>query len=379
MREFDAEWFRTIVQLRRVSETVIRVVDAETGAPIDNAKISVAWLYYDAGLAITTGADGIARMKVQLPVIVTVSADQYASAREVVDNAPVPGCPERATEDTAVTLSLPPKCDVPAPVTLDVRLARGTVVSGTVLGPDGNTVADARVVISGPSGVPPHKVVDTRATTDASGRFEARVPTPGRYVMMAERRDLANDGPNAIDIPAQGRSDLIAHVAPRAAIRGTVVDLSGKAVASARVSLADGTIAPVVSDANGRFAIENVAGPVDLIANHGSDASTFHRVKPGEHADVVLQVGASGISGVAVERDGTPVEGAEVWLNTCCEWNPQLVEGKRITTDATGRFEFDTPRGEFRLSVKRNQDDDYEDEDDLKVTGGAHDVRLVVP
>jgi RNA polymerase sigma factor (sigma-70 family) len=380
MREFDGEWFRTIVQLRRVSDSVIRVVDADTNEPIANAKVSTSWLSF-TGVSTMTDADGIARVKVQLPVDVTVDADLYASARDTINNVALPGCPARARDGTAVTLTLPPKCDVPAQAALEVRLTRGIVVSGRVVGPDGNSVTDARVVISRPASAAPLRPFDVSAKTDASGKFEARVSTAGRYVLTAERRDLANEGPVSIDIPAQGRSDVIARVVPRAVIRGTVVDLSSKPVADARVSLADGSIPPVVADANGRFMIENVAGTVDLIANHGSDASAFQhlQMKPGAQADVVLQVGPSGISGVAVDHDGSPVEGAEVWLNTCCEWNPFLVAGKRITTDATGRFSFDTPRGELVLSVKRNEDDDYEAEDDLKVTAGSHDVRLPVP
>jgi hypothetical protein len=235
-------------------------------------------------------------------------------------------------------------------------------------------------VLTGPASTP-STLVEVSTKTDASGTFEVRVPFAGRYGLTADRRDLTNEGGVAVDIPAQGRTDLVARVVPRASIRGTVVDLYSKPVAAARVSVSDGSIPPVVTDANGRFTIENVVGTVDIIANHGSDASAFHhlQVAPGDRPEVVLQVGPSGISGVAIERDGTPVEGAEVWLNTCCESNPNLVTGKRITTDATGRFVFDTPRGDFALSVKRNEDDDYEDEDDLKVTGGSHDIRLLVP
>jgi protocatechuate 3,4-dioxygenase beta subunit len=380
LRGFDAEWFRTIVQLRRVSESVIRVVDADTGTPITNAKVSLGWIT-DGAVTTTTGPDGIARVKVQLPVRVTVDAEQYASTREMLDNAIVPGCPERGREGTAVTLSLPERCDVAAPVSLDVRLTRGIVVSGTVVGPDGNAVADASVVISGPTSAPPPKVVDVTAKSDASGHFEARVSAAGRYILTADRRELANAGPVGVDIPAQGRSDLIARVVPRATIRGTVVDLGSKPVPGARVSLADGSIPPVVTDASGRFTIENVTGAVDIIANHGTDASAFQhlQLEPGKQHDVILQVGPSGISGVAVDHDGSPVEGAEVWLNTCCDSNPNLLAGKRLTTDATGRFSFDTPRGDFVLSVKRNEDDDYETEDDVKVAGGSHDVRLPVP
>lgn len=380
MRELDADWFRTTVQLRRLSQSAIRVLDADTGAPIANAKISTGWIYND-GASRVTGADGVARVMVPLPVNITVEADQYAAAREVLDNPMLPGCPGRAKDRTAVTLGLASRCDVPSQVNLDVRLSRGIAVSGTVIGPDGNAVAGANVVISGPTTAPPPKVIDVSAKTDASGRFETKVSVAGRYLLTADRRDLTNAGPAGVDVPAGGRSDLIARVLPRAEIRGAVVDLSSKPVAGARVSVADGAVPPVVADANGRFTIENVAGAVDIIANHGSEASAFHhlRPKPGERADVVLQIGPSGISGVAVDHDGSPVEGAEVWLNLCCESNPNLVAGKRITTDATGRFAFDTPRGDFVLSVKRNEDDDYEDEDNLKVTGGSHDVRLVVP
>ena len=380
MRGFDSEWFRTVVQLRRVSESVIRVVDADTGMPVANAKVSTAWIY-DDGVSVVTGADGIARVKVPLPATITVDADQYASAREVLENPKVAGCPDRTKDRTAISLTFPAKCDVPSPVTLDIRLPRGIAVSGTVVDPDGNPVAGASVVLSGPASAPPPKVVEVSVKSDASGRFATKVSGAGRYQLTTDRRDLTNGRAAAVDVPAQGRSDLVARVVPRAAIRGIVVDLGSKPVAGARVSLADGTVPPVVTDASGRFAIENVAGTVDIIANHGTDASAFQHLplEPGEQRDVVLQVGPSGISGVAVEHDGTPVEGAEVWLNLCCEFNPNLVAGKRITTDATGRFSFDTPRGDFVVSVKRNEDDDYEKEDDLKVTGGSHDVRLPVP
>jgi RNA polymerase sigma factor (sigma-70 family) len=380
IRDFDSEWFRTVVQLHRVPQSVIRVVDADTGAPVANAKISTGWIYDDSVSAVT-GADGIARVTVPLPAGVTVNADPYATAREVLENPTRPGCEGRLNDRSAVTLGVPSKCDGPSTVTLDVRLHRGIAVSGTVIGRDGKPVADASVVISGPTSAAPAKVIDVKATTDASGRFETKVTVAGRYLLTAERRDLTGGGPVGVDVPAQGRTDLIAHVVPRSTIRGTVVDLGSKPVAGARVSLADGSIPPVVADANGRFTIENVAGAVDIIANHGSDASAFQRLQlePGQSVDVVLQVGPSGISGVAIDHDGSPVEGAEVWLNLCCDWNPILVAGKRITTDATGRFSFDTPRGDFVLSVKRGEDDDYVDDDDVKVTGGSHDVRLPVP
>ena len=401
MRNFDLEWFRTIVQLRHVPQSVIRVLAADTGLPIANAKISSGWIYddgvaavsgadaktssgwiYDDGVAAVTGADGTARLNVQLPANLTIEADSYATAREFLDRpgsrAFASGCPRG--ERTAIAL-WPRGCGAPAQVTREVRLSGGIVVSGSVIGPEGNAVEGAHVVVSGPTSAPNQGVIDARANTDASGRFEMRIATPGRYLLTADRRDLANEGPVGVDVPARGRADLVARLVRRAGIRGTVIDGRSNPVAGARVSVANGGNPPVIADASGRFVFDTTAGSVDIIANHGTDTSAFQRVQlgPGEQREVVLQLGPSGISGVAVDQNGSPVEGAEVWLNGCCAWNPNLVPGKRITTDSTGKFAFDTPRGDFVLSVKRTSDDDYVDDDDLKVTGGSHDIQLRVP
>lgn len=374
----DIELFRTTVVLRRLSMGVIRVVDTETGAPIANAKVSTGW-FSDDGVSAVTGSDGIARVNVMLPANITVEADHYAYAREVLHNPKHAKAPVGLKSRAIILLAGHPDSYVPAQVSLDVRLNRGIAVRGTVVGVDGNAVAGASVVLSGPAGA--DKIIDVPAKTDASGTFETRVPVAGRYGLSAERRDLTNDGAVGVQIPVEGRTNLVARVVPRGEIRGTVVDLGSKPVAGARVSLAGTTFRPVVSDANGRFVIENVVGVVDLIANRGSEASAIHhaQIKSGERAEVVLQIGPTGISGLAIDHAGTPVAGAEVWLNHCCEGSPGVVSGKRFITDATGTFSFDTPRGDFVLSVRRNEDDDYEDEDDLKVQGGSHDVRLAVP
>lgn len=377
-----------IVQLRPLSLAKIRVVDAETGGPIANAKLSSGY-FFDDGVSAVTGADGIARMNVQLPSIITVDATDYVVAREVLNNPKHAEGP-RGFRDRATVIvgggPDRPDSNIPAQVGLDVRLKRGIAVSGTVLGPDGHAVAGASVAIFGSDGTA--NLVDVTTRTDASGRFATYVPAAGRYAISADRRDLTTRsfpvprvqrlGTVAVEIPVEGRADLVAHVVvPRGEIRGTVVDLSSKPVAGARVSVADGTHRPVVADAKGRFVIENVDGAVDLIANRGSEASAFHRVqvKSGEGVDVELQIGPTGIAGIAVDHDGAPVAGADIWLNP----SGLFVPGTRFTTDASGRFSFDTPRGDFVLSVRRYEDDDYEDEDDLKVIGGSHDVRLVVP
>ncbi|HEX4418587.1 MAG TPA: carboxypeptidase-like regulatory domain-containing protein [Kofleriaceae bacterium] len=101
-------------------------------------------------------------------------------------------------------------------------------------------------------------------------------------------------------------------------------------------------------------------------------------LEPGAQARVTLQLGPSGVSGVVVDGDGTPVPGADVWLNACCDHHHRI-GGSHVIADALGRFAFDVPGGSFVLSVRRTADDDYLDEDDKLVRGGERNVRLVLP
>lgn len=369
----EFERLRTVVQLRALTTTIVRVMDAKTGAPIAGAKISSGWSF-DDGVSAATGPDGVARLSVQLPSNLTIEAVNYASALDVVPD-PRERAPGRDGSRGVIILRGDSDTDAPAPVNLEVRLSRGIAVSGTVIDTDGNVVAGARVRLSRP----PIETSGAVATADANGHFETNVPAADRYQFSAERRELTNDVGAVVQIPVGGRTDLVARVAPLGELRGTVVDLGNHPVPDARVSLVDGTRRPVATDANGRFAIEDIAGELDLIANRGSDASAILHAQIKSGSDVVLQIGPSGVSGIAVDRDGTPVPGADIYLNECCKTNPHVVPGMHITSDASGRFSVDTPRGDFVLSVRRSEDDDFEDADDLKVTGGSRDVRLVVP
>jgi RNA polymerase sigma-70 factor (ECF subfamily) len=357
-----------VIQLHPVSVAVIHVVDRDTGAPIDGAEISTQWLFGD-NVRTTTGPNGIARVDVLLPVHVSVTAAHFVPngrtlAASTVHDTKITYYDEREIDDT------------PTEAHLELRLAHGITVSGTAVGPDGQGVRGAGVALFGPVGADDPMYVP--ATTDANGTFELTVPRAGRYALTAQSRDLQHAKASPVDVSAGGRANVIAHLERRGELHGTVVDRSFKAVAGARVSVADNAIPPAVTDAKGRFTIHNIDGEIDLIARRGSDASPFHHVHVGVDNELVLQLGTTGITGIAVERDGTPVPGAQVWLNYCCE-QALLVESRGAVADASGRFAFDVPGGDFVLSVKRDFDDDYEPEDDVKVSAGARDVRVVVP
>jgi hypothetical protein len=253
-------------------------------------------------------------------------------------------------------------------------------VSGALVGPDGNAVPTAEVTMLGPTSeeLPPS------ATThaDASGRFELTLPRTGHYRLWAESGDLTVTGPQPVDVTIDGQSNVVAHLVKRAEVHGVVVDARFKPVEGAKVSTSEGWTPPAITDAKGRFSIRATDdNPVDVIARLGADSSAFQRVQVefGKQVEIVLQIDASGISGIAVDRDGTPVPGAIVWLNGCCASNPSLVGSGPAVADASGKFTFNVPRGDYVLSVKRTADDDYEDEDDVTTTGGARDVKVIVP
>ena len=354
----ESGWFlhQTKIRVRQLPRVAIRVIDAE-GAPVEGAVVTASW-----GVIIrsssTTGADGIARVDADLPAYLAVEAPHYVHARRKVEDP----APHREA-------SAPPP-----DVQIEVALDRGIVVAGTAVDPEGHPVGDAGVTLA-------RGFTTVYVRSDAAGRFEARVPANGRYALSASTESLTSASPEPIDVPLDGKTDVVAHLQRHGQLTGTVVDLSNRPVAGAKVTLHDGGGPVATTDAHGQFMLKNVDGRQDVIARKGAFASAYQHVETalGEHAEVTLQVGPTGISGTTVDRAGQPVAGAYVWLNFCCDNSPGLVSGTGVVSDASGKFELETPRGDFRLSVKRDEDDDYLEEDDLQVPGGSHDVRVVVP
>jgi hypothetical protein len=234
--------------------------------------------------------------------------------------------------------------------------------------------------------------------TDADGTFSVAVPRAGRYRAQASPPGLMTrrNAAHAVDIEvgADGRTDVVLQLLsePRGELTGTVVDDAGNPVAGARVRSAEHELHPVVTDAHGRFSYHvgflaplrpsgEPIRPIFLVARHGSLWSAFTPVEihnEDQNTNVTLQLGPAGIAGVVVDLEGTPVPGADVWLNFCCGKH-RVVEGKHVEADAEGRFAFEVPRGDFVLSVRRSRDDDFDDRDDKTVSGGSHDVRLLIP
>jgi RNA polymerase sigma-70 factor (ECF subfamily) len=365
-----------VLRLAPAPVAEFKVVDADTGSPIAGARLSSDNFRGRLASAVSDTA-GVARIRIATNSRLT----RYSAI--AIDAPGYPSVSEKLTNPDGTHLE--------RPIERTVRLVRGVPVSGRVVGSDGRGVANAFVVVEDAADWEPR-------VTDADGAFSVAVPRAGRYRAQASPPGLMTrrNAAHAVDIEvgADGRTDVVLQLPSesRGELTGTVIDDAGNPVAGARVRSAERELHPVVTDAHGRFSyhvgflapLRPSGEPIPqifLIARHGSFSSAFTPVEihnEDQNTNVTLQLGPAGIAGVVVDLEGTPVPGADVWLNFCCGKH-RVVQGKHVEADAEGRFAFDVPRGDFVLSVRRSRDDDFDDRDDKTVSGGSHDVRLLIP
>ena len=200
-----------------------------------------------------------------------------------------------ASGDVAVTAETDDSIAAARTVTLrsvdaSVRLVLepGSVLSGTVIDPDGAPVTDAtvRIIVDQPGRVASSEATADathRLTTDAVGRFRSTVLAAGRYRVSthhpsyrAVTRGLTVDDaqPATIDLQFVARRS---HEALR--VRGRVVDSTDAAVAQARVQLV-GVANPVrsttQSGGDGSFQLDApVPGRYRLEAHHPHRGATL--------------------------------------------------------------------------------------------------------
>jgi hypothetical protein len=177
---------------------------------------------------------------------------------------------------------------------LEVMLAPGAVIEGRVFSPSGQPLAGAEVGVVDPA---IHVFFGT-ATTDGDGRYRLDGVAPGARSVQAEHEDYRRAvkevevrlGENSVDLRLEGGVE----------ISGRVVDEGGTPVASARVSLREGSgmgswnQPSAASGADGSFKIDGVAdGNYQLVA----EKEGFARSRSGQE----LKVAGSSLSGLEVK------------------------------------------------------------------------------
>ncbi len=302
------------IEVERGYELHGRLIDAETRQPIEGGTIHRS---YRVKHPVTTGADGTFRIEGLLakpsPFYawkVMASAPGYATATLSLD----------ATETDPATPT-------------DVELERGRIARGRILGPEGDPVPHAEVVVV------PLVTIDTvlvwmtlRTQADAEGRFELR-DIPRRPHVMYVREP----GRGTAVLPLSGAEEIeIGDVRLDApgSIEGRVLDVDDRPVANARVlaSLAfysHETEADTdtyfqraeITDEDGRYRFEQVApGCYGLYASPENlpilRREDLFDVGAGESVDGVdFRVEAPyTFEGVVRDEDGNPVTGAHLMV-----------------------------------------------------------------
>lgn len=209
-----------------------------------------------------------------------------------------------------------------------LTLAAGAPVSGRVVDERGDGIAGARVRFSGASDWS-QQASDRHdaAVSGTDGRFELPAMPAGTFRFVATHEDHAPGTSALITLDGKSpRTDVTITLGAGATVRGRVVDAANQGVASARVRI--GAIAVnrrAMIFEPPRQAYTNAAGEFELkglprralavVALHETGASQTAEIDTtnGDVKDVVLALDVTGaITGVVVDPQGQPIEGAQV-------------------------------------------------------------------
>lgn len=228
---------------------------------------------------------------------------------------------------------------------LEIVLQPEGRVEGRVVDANGEPVEGARVEVGEarrfPEGGTYIEPTPTHprgsVVSDAAGRFVVSRLPAGELFLRARSREYLPSDIRRVEIePGRVHDDLIFELEHGATIVGRVVGPEGEAVPGASVRLVEG-FAGAHADGDGRFRLEAVPlGASSLVADHEDYARVVRDVdvEPGEQEVDLRLPRAPDLSGRVVGEDGTPIPGAEVWLNR------NDGEARRELTDAQGAFRF---------------------------------------
>jgi protocatechuate 3,4-dioxygenase beta subunit len=266
---------------------------------------------------------------------------------------------------------------------LEVTLAlpRGSVLSGTVVGPDGKAVADGHVYARsiGAAGASSQRDV----ATDTAGGWKLEALAAGKYNLTASSELYTEAEPMVVEVDGiHDRTNVTVHAETGAQLVGTVVDDKGKPVSGAAVSIAMESrnwSHTIKTDATGRFAFIGIPpGAYAVSANSDTQSTTRQRVvaPDKQRVDILLKMSESGLAGTVVDSHGVPVADVQIVAQTA----ERTAWFRTDTSDSKGHFDLGgVPPGSYRVMARRSDQTDSYDNDGVLVQSGNRSVRIVVP
>lgn len=289
--------------------------------------------------------------------------------------------------------------------TAKLTLSAGAPVSGRVVDEGGKGIEGARVRFSGASDWSQQASDRLDAAVSAKdGTFTLPSMPAGTFRFVATHEAYAPGSSPLVTLDAKSpRTDVMITMSAGAVVRGRVVDAGKNGVAAARVRL--GAVAvnrramifegprQAYTDGKGEFELKGVPRRVlSVVALHdsGSSATVDIDTTNGDVKDVVLTLDVTGtISGVVVDPQGNPIEGAQVTAGpsfadnrTQMDFSAWRLRGfPQSLTDAGGRWKLvGLAPGQYNVTAARpNAQRNFFGNDGVTATTGDTNIKLVLP
>ena len=234
---------------------------------------------------------------------------------------------------------------------ISIRLKRGLVLTGKVVGQNGEPVRQA--TISAPT-----NVGSEDAFSDTNGTFSITLEKPGRTMVVA--RGQNGWAREVVDVPATGSADaLTMKLQEYATISGKVTDSSGHPIAGAQLLSIEDTKFQTLENTgvyhrgpltgvDGTFVLDQVmAGSVSLQLKLPPNSPFFPPtpqkidVAPGESKENQNIIVGEGdvIEGVITSEDGRAIEGAEIAASLADENGFGFGPRKEVLSEKNGHYQ----------------------------------------
>ena len=366
------------------SRLTLRIVHDDDGEPIPDASVVTMLAESEdmgnSGTILTGHTDGAGQIEFAARPgyvnMILVQHEEYGSSMYSPQFAAFAGA-------AALALKGPPKLPVAAgDNTAELRMLRGVIVHGIITGEAGRPLEGATVKISGGmSGLG----LGSKALTDASGAYRLASPATESLMVLVEASGFVQDPATRTVRSVPGAVEIEHHVVMRQAARvgGQVLGKAGAPAAGIQVQVRpvkeeDGphdlvvsasalTAGTVITDARGRFLIEDVTpGGEYYLMGRGEGyvvtTSERFRVEKGGHTvrapllkleqGVVVKVEVRDpygdvVSGADVDVNIEPAK--KVYWDENWRWRPFA----KLRTSASGTVDAkDLPDGEVTFTAR---------------------------